>query len=170
MHSDIDLTNPPGRRIGALALIRNESGAVLMVEPSYKDGCILPGGGAHGDEPAHEACAREVTEETGLANFRPGRLLLVGYIPRNEETGVTEGYNLVFDGGTLLNTAAVTLPEPEDGKEPELTAYRWVQPHTLNTFTEPYQESRVRRALAVLDGFGPAQFLCEGKPVTADNR
>lgn len=52
-----------------------------MVEPSYKDGCILPGGAAHGDEPAHEACAREVTEETGLANFRPGRLLLVDYTP-----------------------------------------------------------------------------------------
>ncbi|WP_055527562.1 hypothetical protein [Streptomyces graminilatus] len=111
-----------------------------------------------------------MAEKTGLAYFRPGRLLLVDYVPRNEETGVTEGYNLVFDGGTLLSTDAVTLPEPEDGKEPDLTAYRWVQPHTLNTFTDPDQESRVRRALAVLDGFGPAQFLCQGKSVTADNR
>lgn len=138
------------------------SGRHVRLLPWTTDGkrCLLSTDNAGGYlSRLADEIAREVTEETGLANFRPGRLLLVDYIPRNEETGVTEGYNLVFDGGTLLNTAAVTLPEPEDGNEPELTAYRWVQPHTLNTFTEPYQESRVRRALAVLDGFGPAQYL-----------
>jgi len=164
MHSDLDLTNPPRRRIGALALIRDENGAVLMVKPSYKDRCILPGGGAHGDEPAHAACAREVAEETGLTDFRPGRLLLVDYMPRDEESGAAEGYNLVFDGGVLPSGTAITLPESE------LIAYHWVQPYALDTFTEPYQESRVRMALAVLDDFRSAPFLREGKLVTADNR
>jgi 8-oxo-dGTP diphosphatase len=170
VHSDINLTNPPGRRIGALALIRNEHGAVLMVKPSYRDRCILPGGGAHRDEPVHEACAREVAEETGLTDFEPGRLLLVDYNPRNQETGVVEGCNLVFDAGILSSATEITLREPEAGEVPELTAHHWVQPYALDTFTEPYQESRVRMALAVLDGFRSPPFLREGKLVTADNR
>ena len=32
MHNDNDFTNPPGRRTGALGVIRDETGAVLMVQ------------------------------------------------------------------------------------------------------------------------------------------
>jgi len=117
MHKDTDFSHPPRRRIGALALIRDESGAVLMVRPTYKnDGKFqLPGGCALADEFPHVACAREVTEETGLAAFEPGRLLVIDCIPRNPETGAAEGINFVYYGGEVPNGAEIVLPDAAAG-------------------------------------------------------
>ncbi|WP_405447783.1 NUDIX hydrolase [Streptomyces achromogenes] len=49
MHKDTDFKNPPGRRIGALAIIRDREGSVLLVKKAYKEGKSwgLPGGAAH---------------------------------------------------------------------------------------------------------------------------
>ncbi|MEK8173498.1 NUDIX domain-containing protein [Streptomyces sp. M19] len=65
MHADTDYTRPGHRRIGALLLIRNPAGHVLLVKPSYKPGWLLVGGGAKRDEAPHLAARREAREETG---------------------------------------------------------------------------------------------------------
>ncbi|GAA1894926.1 NUDIX domain-containing protein [Streptantibioticus ferralitis] len=163
MHTDTDLSNPPGRRIGALALIRNPAGNVLMVKPTYKEGWILPGGGAHPDEHAYEACAREVREETGLP-LTPGRLLVVDYIPRNPHTKAAEGYSFVYDGGTAPEGIAITLSRPGSGEEPELSAYEFVPVYDLHAYAMPYQERRVRAAVTALDS-GVLTYLVEGRQV-----
>lgn len=170
MHKDTDYSSPPGRRIGALALIRDESGAVLMVKPSYKDGHQLPGGAAHADEFPHVACAREVTEETRLTDFEPGRLLVVDYVPRNEKTGTAEGINFVYDGGTIPNGTEITLPDAASGEEPELNGYMFVPLYALGEFALPYQERRIRSAIAVLEDDRHSAYLVEGRPVTANAR
>jgi 8-oxo-dGTP pyrophosphatase MutT (NUDIX family) len=169
VHNDTDFTNPPGRRTGALAVIRDETGAVLMVQKGYKNGAFgLPGGCAHGDEAPHLACEREVREETGLI-ITPGRLLVVDHVPRNEETGVTEGLNLVFDLGTVPSGTEIVLPEPVPGEEPELIGYQFVPLHKLSDLAGAHTERRVRAAVAALEDphLHPA-YLVEGRQVPAD--
>lgn len=61
-----DPKTPPRRRIGALVLVRDPLGRVLLVEPHYKGGWMLPGGGVRKDEPAVEAALRHLEIETGL--------------------------------------------------------------------------------------------------------
>ncbi|MFJ5307466.1 NUDIX domain-containing protein [Streptomyces sp. NPDC088350] len=169
MHKDTDFTNPPRRRTGALAIIRDEAGAVLMVQKGYRDGAFgLPGGCANGDEAPHLACGREVREETGLI-ITPGRFLAVDYVPRNEETGATEGLNLVYDLGTVPSDTQIVLPEATPGEQPELIGYRFVPLHQLGEVAGAHTERRIRAAVAVLDdpSLHPA-YLLEGRPVPAD--
>ncbi|MEU1627030.1 NUDIX hydrolase [Streptomyces sp. NPDC020096] len=163
MHTDTDFSNPPGRRIGALALIRNPAGNVLMVKPTYKKGWILPGGSAHPDEHAYEACAREVREETGLP-LTPGRLLVVDYIPRDPHTKAAEGYSFVYDGGMAPEGIAITLPSLGSGEDRELSSYEFVPVYDLHAYAMPHQERRVRAAVAALDS-GALTYLVEGRQV-----
>ncbi|MFJ9247894.1 NUDIX domain-containing protein [Streptomyces sp. NPDC101776] len=163
MHTDIDFTNPPRRRTGALAIIRNESGAVLMVQKSYKGGSFgLPGGCANEDEPPHRAFTREVQEETGLT-LAPGRLLVVHYMSRNPETGATEGLNLVWDGGTVSSESQIILPAPAPGEEPELTSYRFVPLDEVHELAASYTALRINAAVGVLSASHlPTAYLVDG--------
>ena len=56
----------PRKRVIAQALVRDESGRVLMCHPTYKDDWDLPGGVVEVRESPREAAAREVLEELGL--------------------------------------------------------------------------------------------------------
>ena len=56
----------PTRRLAAGAVIRNEHGELLLVQPNYKDGWILPGGTVEAGEAPKPGCFREVEEELGL--------------------------------------------------------------------------------------------------------
>lgn len=65
-------------RLGALAVVRDEQGRVLLVENSYMPGqWQLPGGGVEKGEAASEAIARELVEEVG---FVPDSLHLHGLV------------------------------------------------------------------------------------------
>ncbi|MBA0053715.1 NUDIX hydrolase [Streptomyces sp. AJS327] len=150
MHSDDDFTNPPGRRVGALALITNPDGDILLVEKRYRkdQGDLLPwglpGGCAQADEDLHDAFRREVLEETGR-RVEPGDLLTVHHMPANPPS--REGINFVFDGGFLHPATPLHLPGDE------LSDYRYVPYEDLGDFLPPYQLLRVRTAVrASLDG------------------
>lgn len=158
----IDPANPPGRRIGALALIRDDENKVLLVKPTYKEGWILPGGGAEADESVHAAAVREAAEETGAA-IRVGRLLVVDRIPANPITGHAEGYNFVFDGGRFPNNT-VLLPAPGDDGIPELDNFAFVEPADLDDYAKPYQSRRIRAALSALRS-GNLTYLDDGYPI-----
>ncbi|MCU4750252.1 NUDIX domain-containing protein [Streptomyces sp. G-5] len=158
MHGDVDFAAPPPRRIGALALIRSADadGAVLVVEKRYRSGRErygLVGGGAHGGESAAAACAREVLEETGLTVV-PRRVLAVHYMPAR--SGSAEGYNVVFDCGTVDRSTPITLPPDE------LVGYRWLSPDRFDDVLAPYQALRVRASVEALST-GRVLFL-EGHP------
>ena len=164
-HSDTDYARPGHRRIGALLLIRNESGNVLLVSPSYREGDQLVGGGAAPGESPHEAAYREAVEETGLHGLTVGALLLVDHIPANAETGAVEGYNFVFDGGVIPATTKITLPVGLPGQEPELTGWSFCPPAALDEFCRPYQARRIRAALDALNDSSQRGLRIEGRPV-----
>lgn len=79
------------------ALIRDERGRILLVEPTYKDHWEIPGGIIEVGETPSRGCARELTEELGLVR-ETGRLLVVDWAPHP-----TQGDRVlfVFDGGVL---------------------------------------------------------------------
>jgi len=89
----------PHKRMSAGVLIRDVTGRVLLVEPSYKPSWEIPGGVVENDEAPWTTAARELHEEIGLS--RPcGRLLVVDYVPA-ENDSLPERIGFVFDGGTI---------------------------------------------------------------------
>ncbi|HEY8978000.1 MAG TPA: NUDIX hydrolase [Streptomyces sp.] len=161
-HSDVSLTNPPGRRIGAVVLVLDQEGRVLLVQPTYKPGrWQLPGGGAHAGEAPGVAAARELAEETGLAR-KISHVFVLDYMPASSETA--EGYNLVMDGGTLTAEEAASVAVPPEAAE-ELSALKWVSVDELDVHVEPYQERRIRQAMAVRKIGNRVPLLTRGEPV-----
>lgn len=146
MHDSRHFTDPPGRRIGALALIRDASGdRVLMVEKRYRTGPArwgLVGGCAEAGEDARAACRRETCEEIGL-DITPGPLLAVHYMPPATSA---EGYNLVFDCGQIQFGAEIRL------NTRELISHRFMTLDELREEAAPYIAERVHSALRALHG------------------
>lgn len=157
-----DNAQEPPRRHGALTLLRDQAGHVLLVQPSYTDrGWQLPGGGAHRGEAPHLAQLRELAEETGLAPRRAGALLLNDYTPPGRRE---EGLNLVFDGGTVPPGTTVSLPPARPGEdEPELIAALFVAPARLRDYCNEHQTRRILAALAVLEDPTAPRYLVAGE-------
>ncbi|MBS3895443.1 NUDIX hydrolase [Silanimonas sp.] len=107
------------KRCSAGALIRDESGRLLLVKPAYRNEWLLPGGIVEADEDPLTALRREVLEEVGLkANVR--RLWCVDYLPANAELG--EALHFLFECATVPNALASAV-EPRD---PEIIDIRWM--------------------------------------------
>ncbi|MFE5842040.1 NUDIX domain-containing protein [Streptomyces niveus] len=145
--------NPPGRRVGALALPRDPDGNVLLVEKIYQkdEGNPRPwgmvGGSALADETPRDALRREFENETGLNIVQPGRLLVFDYVRAGR---FPEGYNYVYDTPVLPADTKITLPAGE------LSDYKFVPPGELNQYMS---EHGVRRALAVLKALDQGTFF-----------
>lgn len=84
-------------RVAAGALFFDESGRVLLLQPSYKPGWEIPGGYVRAGETPYQAAVREVEEELGIAPPL-GSLLAVDWAPHPVEG---EKVLFVFDGGAL---------------------------------------------------------------------
>ncbi|MEV7942025.1 NUDIX domain-containing protein [Kitasatospora sp. NPDC088264] len=137
------LAKPPVCRLGCLVLVRNPRGDVLLVDPDYMDGLILPGGAAQPNEPPHLAAARNLRAETGL-NLRLADVLAVDFTPADR---YLERLNLVFDGGTVTEHAAARLTVPPRHRS-GLFGARFVPAHELPDVMAPAQAARAAEALA----------------------
>ncbi|WP_262379938.1 NUDIX domain-containing protein [Nonomuraea sp. PA05] len=74
------------KRVGTDALIRDEHGRVLLVDPVYKPDWDLPGGMAENNEPPAAAARREVKEELGL-DLEIRSALVVDWVPPHGPPG-----------------------------------------------------------------------------------
>lgn len=121
------------------ALIRDQRGRILIVEPTYKDHWEIPGGVIEVGETPSQGCARELTEELGLVR-EPGRLLVVDWAPHPEQG---DRVLFVFDGGSLTDgeIAAIRL------QAEELRSYVFLPPEQAFDQLIPRLERRMRAAV-----------------------
>jgi 8-oxo-dGTP diphosphatase len=132
----------PERRARAFAasaaLIRNEAGDILMVQPTYKESLELPGGYIEIGEYPVAACLREVREELGLEIELRG-LLAVDWAPAPREG---EKILFIFDGGQLSpdQEAAVKL------REEEIASYGYYTLAEIANRTPPRLSRRIAQA------------------------
>lgn len=144
----------PAIPCSAGAILRDEQGRVLILNPTYKDGWTIPGGIMEANETPWEACRREVLEETQLV-VTSGRLVAVDTRPAKGERAL--GLRFLFDCGVLSDADIATIALL-DG---EASEYRFAdRDEAKQLLSKPVR----RRVLAALDAEGSV-YLENGKPV-----
>lgn len=126
------------------ALIRNDRGEVLIVEPTYKPTWEIPGGLVETGESPAAACQREVHEELGLSAqaLVLGRLLCIDWSTRAPGQSAMR---LVYDGGVLGDLGAIRLPAAE------LASAQFAPLAVVDRLCAPVLGQRVRAAVEAKD-------------------
>lgn len=138
----------PKKRMGAGALIFDENGRFLLVNPTYKEPWEVPGGIVEAHESPAQACVREVREELGL-DIALKRLLLVDYLSDSPEK--VEALMFIFQGPTLTQAEMEAIQLQAD----ELSEYRFCTIDEAVMLLNARLGRRVRRSLAALAENGP---------------
>jgi 8-oxo-dGTP diphosphatase len=131
----------PTKRMGSGLLIRNPEGAVLIVEPSYKETWEIPGGSVEKDESPRSACHREAFEELGI-EMNIGRLLCLEW--QGPEPERTESLMFIYDGGLVADSSHFNLASEE------LLSCRFVKSSDFDEHLAPRLSRRLRAALSAL--------------------
>ena len=130
----------PKKRMASGALIFDNSQRVLLVNPTYRDKWLIPGGMVELDESPRQACIREIKEEIGL-DIYPNRLLILDYMSQSEEG--TEALHFIFDGGVLnpsqINAIALC--------NKELSEFRFVEQSLLEQYLPEGLFKRLSQAI-----------------------
>jgi 8-oxo-dGTP diphosphatase len=144
------------KRVSADALVRDASGRVLLVDPTYKPDWDLPGGMAEANEPPAEALRRELREELGL-DIRVGDLLCVDWVSPHGPWD--DLLNFIFDVGTLSDSDIRNLQLVDH----ELCAFEFCDEGQARDRLRPYVWRRVAAALQALET-GRVSYLQDGCP------
>jgi ADP-ribose pyrophosphatase YjhB (NUDIX family) len=145
------------KRVSADVILRDNSGRILLVDPTYKPDWDLPGGMAEANEPPAEAARRELREELGLEPNLSDLLCVDWISPHGPWDDLI---NFIFDGGTLSPDEVKNLRLLDD----ELGAYEFCDEGQVKERLRPYVW---RRTLAALDALatGHARYLQDGYPL-----
>jgi 8-oxo-dGTP diphosphatase len=130
----------PAIPASAGALIFDQAGRLLILNPVYKPGWTIPGGVMEADgETPWAACRREVREECGL-DVRQGRLACVDF--RRPRPGKPGGMRFLFDCGVLPDRSLAGIVLQAE----EVSEYRLLPlPEALDLLRKPIRR-RVRAA------------------------
>ncbi len=139
---------------GAAVLFRDARGRLLVVEPNYREGWVLPGGTVESDagETPRQAARRETLEEIGL-DVRPGPLIAVDWSQGPARPPVVA---YLYDGGVLSEErfAEIRL------QEAELVSWKLIEPSEVPVHLPGGLGPRVRAGLrALAEGSGPAELV-----------
>jgi 8-oxo-dGTP pyrophosphatase MutT (NUDIX family) len=97
--------------LSACVLLTDYADRVLLVKPSYRPYWAVPGGTVDDGESPHQCATREIHEELGL-RVQLGDLLVVDWAPPLGDRP-RPMMNFIFDGGTLVDPAALHLQRDE---------------------------------------------------------
>ncbi len=129
--------------MSAGALFFNETGCLLVVEPTYKSNWEIPGGAVELNESPREACLREMREELGLE--RPlHRLLCVDYL--RESADKTEALVFIFLGETLTEEEIQSIRLPDD----ELRSFSFLEPEVAYGRFNKRLSQRIQQSMIAL--------------------
>jgi 8-oxo-dGTP pyrophosphatase MutT (NUDIX family) len=143
---------------GAAALIRDDQGRVLVVEPNYREGWVLPGGTVESDEgeTPRQAARRETLEEIGL-DLQLGALLAVDWVPGAARPPIAA---YVYDGGVLTEDRFKAIQLQEE----ELVSWRLVPRDEIRAHLLGSLGHRVLAALDALEAGTGTVELENGQP------
>ncbi|MDQ0939764.1 NUDIX hydrolase [Streptomyces sp. V1I1] len=143
---------------GAAVLFRDGQGRVLLVEPNYREGWVLPGGTVESDlgETPRRAARRETLEEIGLA-VELGALLAVDWVPGVARPPIAA---YVYDGGVLTETQIEAIRLQEE----ELVSWRLVPRDEIRKYLLGSLGHRVLAALDVVEAGTGTVELENGLP------
>jgi 8-oxo-dGTP pyrophosphatase MutT (NUDIX family) len=142
------------KRVSADAIVRDSSGRILLVDPTYKPDWDLPGGMAEANEPPADALRRELREELGL-DIQVGDLLCVDWI--SPHSPWDDLLNFIFDGGTLNDSDINGLRLVDS----ELRAFEFCDEGQAKERLRPYVWRRASAALEAMRT-GRARYLQDG--------
>ncbi|WP_405496031.1 NUDIX domain-containing protein [Streptomyces sp. NBC_00096] len=151
---------------GAVVLVTDADGRVLVQSVDYRPDRLLPGGAVDAGEAPAAAAAREMYEELGIEGHYP-RGLAVDWIPA-DTPGMPPGMRFpgeilhVFDGGTWTREriASVRLPAQE------ITGIHFAEPAELPALMDAGDARRALSALRARINGGGTALLEEGRPTT----
>jgi 8-oxo-dGTP pyrophosphatase MutT (NUDIX family) len=142
----------PTKTCAGGALIRDSTGRVLFVVPTYKAVLDIPGGMTEDDESPKAATIREIREELGL-DLGLGPLLVVDWTPRN---GVwRDCHQFVFDGGVVDDAVA---------HDPELSGVVYLTLDEARSKIYPSLHRRLTLAVTALES-GTTRYAEFGREV-----
>ncbi|MEY9848311.1 8-oxo-dGTP pyrophosphatase MutT (NUDIX family)/protein-L-isoaspartate O-methyltransferase [Streptacidiphilus sp. BW17] len=147
----------------AAVLFTDRRGRVLVLEPTYRDSWVLPGGGVELGEHPDQAARREVGEELGLDQTFTRLLVMDTVLHNTPEADPRWGFpgatHTVWDGGELTDQQIADLR-----MSGEHTAPRLLAPDDLHERMTP---GETRRTLAALQArrHGTATVLRDGHPL-----
>ncbi|WP_299534450.1 NUDIX domain-containing protein [uncultured Streptomyces sp.] len=156
-----DFVVPLPRRVGALVLVRDPGGAVLMVKPAH-GAWQLPGGSAYGDESVPEAATRELREQTGLRCVLR-RYFVLDHVRADFGSREPCGLHVVPDGGVVSATDAARVRIP-DAATDDVSGLRRMPVDQLHSLYPLHQERRIRQAVDASDRGSGLPLLVDGEP------
>ena len=142
----------PAKTSAGGALIRDSTGRVLFVVPTYKAVLDIPGGMTEDDESPKAATVREIREELGLG-LALGPLLVVDWTPRNGAW--RDCHQFVFDGGVVDGAVA---------HDPELSGVVYLTLDEARPRIYPSLYRRLTLALTALES-GTTRYAEFGREV-----
>ncbi|MFE4632152.1 NUDIX domain-containing protein [Streptomyces sp. NPDC056773] len=151
---------------GAVVLVTDADGRVLVQSVDYRPDRLLPGGAVDAGEAPAAAAAREMYEELGVEDRYP-RGLAVDWIPA-DAPGMPPGMGFpgeilhVFDGGTWTRERIDSVRLPAQ----EITGIHFAEPADLPALMEAGDARRALSALRARINGGGAALLEDGRPTS----
>ena len=149
----------PRKRVGADAILRDDRGRVLLVDPDYKPDWDLPGGMIEANEPPLDGLLRELKEELSL-QLTPSHLTLACVDWVSPHGPWDDSLMFIFDGG-LLDPDQIARLQPDHN---ELRRCAFLAPEEARQRLRPYVWLRLQAALKAAES-GAVAYLHDGRQI-----